>query len=761
MVRGAAGAALFALFLGDLLSPSTFLARRDAFRLYLPLEGFLADALRRGALPTWFPFDGAGVSFLGTAVGAPLDPLKVLALLMPPDQSLKWEALVLLAVAGVGAWCFARRLGASEPLRWLATVAYAGSGYLLSTTETPIYLHAAALLPWLALAAMALAERPAGRPAAGLAAMLALTALGGDLQGAMLQALLAGAYVLASPGAPWRRLAWLALAGALAAALVAPAAGAILVTAAESGRAAGLGLAEATSWSLHPVRLLELLVGPMSPPGLLEKQGGELARFLGGGGQGYLWASSELVGLAVVWLALCGLFARKRSRALTFHLALAGVALLLALGSFGKLYVLAYEALPFWRSFRYPEKLMPFALLGLVGAAAASEKVVGERRGLAGGILLGLTATLLAAWAAASSEGVGRLLAWLAPGPPASPELVDALALAIQTRALAALLVAVVMGAVLRFWPQRWAWAALALSVGYAWWADEGLVPGRDRELVELQPTLLGPLREHLGAAPGRLRSMPESFSFPHGGELGAVNAALLGDLQSLDPDQAARFGLGNISSYLPGMKRELVEACGDAPPCASPCARRLGARFCVAAPEEQPNLRAHPELKLLAEATSPRLALLEDPRARPLVSLPRLRGARDGHEAQLRFANDDPWPEDVAWQVGLGTEREPAVGQVRSSRSRPDEIEVELQLDRGGPVLVAEQCSPGWRATLDGQPVPLAIADLAFCTLNAPAGGHRVVLRYVPPGWPWVWAIFSLGLGATVLLALRRPKAV
>src|SRR5262245_17417108 len=88
-LRGALALAVLALFVGPALLPSTYLSHRDIFRLHLPLRHFLASEWQQGRLPTWFHLDGAGVSFVGSAVGAAFSPLQILVPLFPPDVALK------------------------------------------------------------------------------------------------------------------------------------------------------------------------------------------------------------------------------------------------------------------------------------------------------------------------------------------------------------------------------------------------------------------------------------------------------------------------------------------------------------------------------------------------------------------------------------------------------------------------------------------------------------------------------------------------
>ena len=89
-------------------------------------------------------------------------------------------------------------------------------------------------------------------------------------------------------------------------------------------------------------------------------------------------------------------------------------------------------------------------------------------------------------------------------------------------------------------------------------------------------------------------------------------------------------------------------------------------------------------------------------------MSLPTIRFASDASAAEHHVATDDPRSENIAWRIGAAPDVIAGAGTVQASRPESNEIDVELNLERGGTVLVAEQCSTGWRAALDGQSVPL-----------------------------------------------------
>jgi len=87
-----------------------------------------------------------------------------------------------------------------------------------------------------------------------------------------------------------------------------------------------------------------------------------------------------------------------------------------------------------------------------------------------------------------------------------------------------------------------------------------------------------------------------------------------------------------------------------------------------------------------------------------------------------------------------------------------PNRIRFQVTASAPAMVVVAQSHYPNWKATVDGQRVPLLAANHAFQALAVPAGRHEVELRYVD-------AMFHSGLGITLaaavasLLLWRRTK--
>ncbi|MDJ0396505.1 hypothetical protein QMK17_24695 [Rhodococcus sp. G-MC3] len=81
---------------------------------------------------------------------------------------------------------------------------------------------------------------------------------------------------------------------------------------------------------------------------------------------------------------------------------------------------------------------------------------------------------------------------------------------------------------------------------------------------------------------------------------------------------------------------------------------------------------------------------------------------------------------------------------------------------DKGGHVVFARLAWPGYRATLDGRPVPIDVVGKSFVIVQIPAGTSdaQLVLTWRPPGWKIGGATIVAGLAGLVVLELMYLRS-
>lgn len=84
--------------------------------------------------------------------------------------------------------------------------------------------------------------------------------------------------------------------------------------------------------------------------------------------------------------------------------------------------------------------------------------------------------------------------------------------------------------------------------------------------------------------------------------------------------------------------------------------------------------------------------------------------------------------------------------GTVRIARDDPELVEIEVEADAPGYVVLMDTNDPGWSATLDGEPAEIRPAFVAFRAIFVPAGSHAIAFRYRPAGFLPSLAITLLG---------------
>jgi hypothetical protein len=115
-----------------------------------------------------------------------------------------------------------------------------------------------------------------------------------------------------------------------------------------------------------------------------------------------------------------------------------------------------------------------------------------------------------------------------------------------------------------------------------------------------------------------------------------------------------------------------------------------------------------------------------------------------DGEPAARAWMQQVTWPQVRAYMALV--EAPPAAvaairhdpagtspGNVAVQAYTPGAIRLQTTATRPALLVVAETLAPGWRATLDGQPVPIWRANYLSQGVVVPAGAHTVELHYQP----------------------------
>jgi hypothetical protein len=751
-------AAVLWLFGGALWS-GRLLYFRDLAAYYAPQLAVVAQGLRQGTWPLWNPLANAGEPSLPSY---PVD----LALLLSfgPRAPLGIGAALHLFLGLAGALLLARRLGMG-PWGALATsAAYGLGGFALSTANLLQLFEAAAWAPFVLWALLLATERPTGRRLAGLATLGALQAstLGAEIvvQTLALGVVLAGPRLLAR-----RRLARLAGAGLVAFLLAAPA---VLGTAAlvrGTARSHGFRVAEALSYSVHPVVLLEAVLPQWlgNPHAFSDADLWGRAYFP----EGYPYLISIYLGPAVFLLAL-----QARDRRL-WLVALAGA--LLALGRFGPLgWLPAPVALPF----RGPQKLLflTHTAIALLAGFGLERRVREPPRGARRALLL-LPGLALAALVLAlrvdplAVRAVGAAIV----GPLADPRGLVAVTSLWPSAWLPTAALTVLVGIVLAR-GGRWACVAGPLVVLDLLLVNGGLNPlapssfydlrADTRQLVERAGAGQGPAGPRwysygVANTPG-LRFEPVMRQAPSDVWLYYL------DRQSLLPLSPALDGLPGAfdidrTGWAPaGSTLPVGEATPDR--FAAQCRRlRLaGVRWVLSFRPLPAGLAALRSTAKLPEIVEPLgLYELEEPLPRAFF-VPAGEVEPDLERRARRLEADafDPAetvlleavpPSGPGGRAADGTPRAVAYEAVD-----PHTVRLAVRTPPGF-VVVLDGWDPGWSAEDETGPVPLLRANGRYRAIPTPGGARVFTMRY-RPSWRFpALALTALGALVAAVLALRR----
>ncbi len=757
-----------ALFFSPALLTGDQFMYRDTGRLHLPMKRFIAGELQRGRFPDWNPYFGLGAPIVAMGLDAPQHPFNLLLVLLPFHIGFKAWVLLCYLMAGMGGWLWGRRLGAGFHAALAGGLAFAFSGFLVSSSDNLTYLTTLAALPLVFAALDAWLEHGGVGRLAALGGASALCAAGGDpMAWGFAMGLLPVYAVLVPerrPGlgrSPRLGLTALAVGVVAAAPFILPVVGWIP----ESSRGEPLEAVEYLRYNLVPIRLAELFVPHVLrlPPG--EPVSPVFDVYAGDPYTSTPWVLSVYLGIAAVWLAAFGAAASRRARLL-----LAGAALFtwMAMGhhaGFGQL----ARHLPVLGSFRYWETLAVWpALLVAMASVFGFERLRSDRRaagrfaraaGIAGAAMLAARFTgfllgdrLPRLLQRGSEAEAARLLAG---------NLLDgtlAVGLALTALGLAAL--ALNRDAVPRRAPALLA-AVVLLDV----------MAANVRGFVLAPPGILEgprPLARYLSSRPGLQGIVtPFDLTASRWPEMRTFESTWRWGSHTLDAAWNVPRGVRNLRSYAgmtPARESRFLRRIGLQR--YLPNVGLWGVEYAVipSDPSRARLVNLEPPYDVAALDPEIPLFLLRIPH-RPRAYLAGELAAIDRRGA-MEFALDPASTRSgrsvVEGEVPPGYA--PPRGEARIVVDEPSRVEIEAGADRPALLVLNDIYAAGWTAHVDGAPAPILPVNYLARGVWIATGLHRVSFSYRTPLLREGWALLAAGalaLGGTAAWERRRARRV
>ena len=711
----------------------------DAGTYFYPMKELLGRTVQSGEWPWWNPWIRSGLPFFANPqVGLFYLP-SLLFYFLPTSLAFNWNVIVHSVVMATGFYCWLRRTGRSPIASAAGALAIAWGGFALSMTIYVNNLQAMAWIGWTWWAWEGWLAARTWRWLALTSGGFALEFLAGEPQIAIVTAAIA------------LLLAWTGIsdAGRLGArwaaptlALTAAAIIAMIVTAVQllptielflqSQRSLGLTTEESLGWSLPPAQLYNLVV----PRYFVASSG--LFDFRRIPGVEQPWVFTSYLGVVVVMLAATGArAARPRDSLLWVGVAVAGV--LLALGSHNPLVAGIAEAVPPLRAFRFPEKMLLLPAIAMpVLAAKGLDRLRDDPQARVTALWTAATLAALAglAWGVTAAGGLDRLFA---EGYDAAREsgIVDALAHGFRHVLLFALLAALLLAAASRISFSVLAGCLALLALADVASVNTQVAPVAAAQLYEERPAVLEGLpleilradarirTSPLGEAPGLAFTMEGIASATHqyyqilgmGGNLAMAHRILAQDgaepfpprtddaedaiLRQLPTDHQIRYLRLQSTAWLIERPMAAEGLVPDAP------IEELGLiRYRLADPLPRAYLVDRVEVESDSVAILNRF----------------IAGAEDPH--RIAYVSEGPPLR------GAGTER---AGAIRWLEGSNHSVRLAVEAPARSLLVLTDTWYPGWTATVDGRPAPIARVNWRFRGVYLEPGEHRVRFDYRP----------------------------
>jgi hypothetical protein len=749
---------------------------------------FIADRLASGSLPKWVPYIFGGMP-LSANPGSTYYPVFTLGeLLLPTSKVFPFLFTFQFGIAGLGMYLLTRELGCRDWVAFLGGLAFEFTGITMSWVYSGhdgriIVATLAPLLFYFLHAGIRTARLPAF---AGAAATIGFALLSFQIQ---------TAYYLLLAGAAWAVFALVrlgvarrprALAITVGMGLAAVAFGFMMaavdylpfvryVPESPRGQAEGRGYEYSTSYSMPVPEVLSLAVPEQAGATVQDQTTGQ-PLFPQYHGQNGFKLHTEYVGALVLVLLALGFYFSRRDRYWWFFLGLAAVFLTIALGGNTPLYRLYYAVLPGTKRFRAPSLAFFVVAMSLVtmaaltlerlaalrDAPAARAREPGDRLELVGLISAGVVVLAV----------LGSITAGAAPSTPGMPTAAQGWLRFIFFTAL--------NGGALWAWTKgslRAVWALSLLSLvtlADLWTMDRRFfqtVPPPDEMFVADDVTTF------LLAQPQPSRIW--SFPVPGVGTWGGSG--------SYGGDLPMYFGIQQVGGEHPNPLQRWNEYVGAG----------------TATYIDWHNLVRNP--RVVGDSTGQAIAfetpagLLDAANVRYVVSTAPLAHAqlREVYRGQTAVVYENTTALPRAYLVPTVTEMAPGrametmasgswnprqaallaqgsgvrlpagplTGGATITRYEPDQVVIRTQASRAALLVLADNMYDGWRATIDGKPAEIHLANQTFRGVVVPAGAHSVTFSFDPGDLRAGFYIYLASLlalaayGGYLLVGSRRSR--
>lgn len=387
-------------------------AGRDLFVYNLPMEKTIHDAYARGSLPIWMPEVSGGRPLLPNPNAGALYPVRPALSAVSFPAAMRLYPILHWLAAGIGMILLVRTGGGSRAAAWLGATTYVFSGVVVAEVFFPHIQPGMALLPWIT---WAVARRRAtrGGKLLLLSTLLSLLLLAGDVFTIGMALVCAVLWILLEIERPRRgsEAVILALAFLLAALVALPQIVATALWVPHTNRAvSGILLRDSAFFSIHPLRLLELVVPyPFGRTWTLANADVWGWPVFRGKAMG-LFTTLYAGAFGAIAVVLCR---KVRAPGARFARAALGLAVLLSVPF--SLLPESWEKAPSPLPLRNPEKfatLLTFAIAIFAGLAVDRFRNGLRRPRWTMAVAAGLTA--LAAASALAPGAAGRLAVWIA-----------------------------------------------------------------------------------------------------------------------------------------------------------------------------------------------------------------------------------------------------------------------------------------------------------------------------------------------------------